>query len=101
MFTPDLKEKKQMIITVSPELIDLIDRVEALEHEDVPNSEFHWSYNADGRGATGVALVSWVYKEFSLYEEDGWVSANFREIGKHDYDDMGTLPFDSDYEADN
>ena len=87
-----------MIITVSPELLDLIEKVEALEHEETPNAEFSWNYSSDGKGAVGVAMVSWIYKEFSLYEEDGWVSANFREIGKHDYDDTGTHPFDSDYE---
>lgn len=88
-----------MIITVSPELLDLIKLTEALELDSVPNAEFSWSYYPDGRGATGVAFVNWSYKEFDLYASpNGSIGATFRELSKYDGDFTETHPLDSDYE---
>lgn len=90
-----------MIINVSPELLTVIEKIEAMEREEINGAEFAWNYDANGLGATGVAIAGFIYKEFEVYVSPNLtVSVTFRELDKWDYDNTETHPLDSDYEAD-
>jgi hypothetical protein len=89
-----------VIIEIKQELLDLIEKVVADTKAEHPDADFWWLYNQNGNGAIASVTIGYnIAFELDLsIQPNGSVSAYRREIGRHDYDDLETLKYDSDYE---